>query len=157
MEPPHVQVVRGEGAFLRHGSGVAGASLGLTAALVVHPRTGEVGGPFSLATTVEPIGRRAELRDLRGSVSAGGTGVGGGGGGVFGAAVLRAGLVQALGGVFWGTHHEVSCAATLGQPGPSATALRAESLHLHRLLTFGKSKEEIGQVSQYMNPQAPQK
>lgn len=98
------------------------------------------GGTFS--SVVEAVGRRAELGDLGGCgafpvyviVPAGGAGVGGDR--VFRAAVLRAGLVQALGRVLWRPNQELRPSAW--QPGTPTSFTQVMSG-----LTFGKSEKKI--------------
>lgn len=136
---------RGTGAFLCHSSSQAGRGLVLVVFLV---KAGAIqrraGG--TLGSVVEAIGRRAELRDLGRCgalpvfviisvrVPAGGAGVGGER--VFRAAVLRAGLVQALGRVLWRPNQELRPSAW--QPGTPTSFTQVMSG-----LTFGKSEKKI--------------
>lgn len=111
----HVGAWRREGAVLLAGPGAYGA-----------------GQPLLLCSKMEAVRRRAELWYLSGSVPAWGADVRGGR--VLRAAVLRAGQGRTKGRVLWGTHHEVSHTASLGQPATPSTALWAPVILVSRWL-----------------------
>ena len=78
---------------------------------------------------MESVRGWAEFGDLRGVVvSAGRAGVGGER--VFGAAVLRAGLVEAQWGVLWAPHQDLWHRTALRQPGTSAALVQTQTVHL---------------------------